>query len=322
MVIKTFAPVLIPTLNRFDHFRRCLESLEKCTWAEKTDVYVALDYPPSEKYVEGWKKIDSYLLEKEKYNGFKKLYVRRREQNCGVGKPNSNSSLLLDEVRRYSDRYIFSEDDNEFSPNFLDYINKGLEIYKEDERIFAICGYNYQQIDMKGYDHEYYFSHEISAWGYGSWFIDRIDYIRATVRKPGYLIGLVKSVPMSKFLSNGTKLCNLLEDIGLAFHGDSYYTYYEWSNNIYCVFPTVSLVRNFGHDGSGEHCVMIDGYNPFINQIIDERKTFDSKFDLPIEYNPIIQKKFTKFQTGSFLKRCQKIMMLILMKLFIKIRRF
>ena len=49
------APVIIGTLNRFEHFHDCLESLEKCTMADETDVYVALDYPPSEKYVEGWK---------------------------------------------------------------------------------------------------------------------------------------------------------------------------------------------------------------------------------------------------------------------------
>ena len=48
--IKEFAPVLIPTLNRYEHFKRCLESLERCTWAEKTDVYVALDFPPSDKF--------------------------------------------------------------------------------------------------------------------------------------------------------------------------------------------------------------------------------------------------------------------------------
>ena len=63
---KKYAPVYIPTLNRYEHFKRCLESLERCTDADKTDVYVGLDYPPSEKYVAGWKKIDEYLKEKEK----------------------------------------------------------------------------------------------------------------------------------------------------------------------------------------------------------------------------------------------------------------
>ena len=44
-----YSPVIITTLNRHEHFRQCLESLERCTDADKTNVYVALDYPPSEK---------------------------------------------------------------------------------------------------------------------------------------------------------------------------------------------------------------------------------------------------------------------------------
>ena len=43
-----YAPVLIPTLCRADHFIRCLESLKKNTWAKYTEVYVAVDYPAKE----------------------------------------------------------------------------------------------------------------------------------------------------------------------------------------------------------------------------------------------------------------------------------
>ena len=95
MEIKIYAPVIIPTLNRYEHFIKCLESLEKCTGAEKTDVYVGLDYPPSEKYEIGWKRIDDYLAEKELSNGFNKLIVFRRKENCGVGHAKSNGSLLV-----------------------------------------------------------------------------------------------------------------------------------------------------------------------------------------------------------------------------------
>lgn len=59
-----YAPVLIPTLNRYDHLRRCLESLSRCSWAEYTDVFVALDYPPEqnrEKYEDGWRQNRAYL---------------------------------------------------------------------------------------------------------------------------------------------------------------------------------------------------------------------------------------------------------------------
>ena len=128
---RIFAPIIIHTLNRYKHFKRCLESLERCTCADQTDVYVGLDYPPSDKYVEGWKKIDAYLVEKEKNNGFKRLYVKRRNHNYGVGNDNSNGSALMKEVKEVSNCYIFTEDDNEFSPDFLSYCNWNSIFFKK-----------------------------------------------------------------------------------------------------------------------------------------------------------------------------------------------
>lgn len=50
---------------------------------------------------------------------------------------------LKKQVEKRFDRYISTEDDNEFSPNFLVYMNKGLELYKDDPKVLAICGYSY-----------------------------------------------------------------------------------------------------------------------------------------------------------------------------------
>ena len=71
-----YAPVCIVTLNRYEHFRKCLESLEQCTGANKTEVFVSLDYPPSEKYIEGWKKTDAFLAQKEQNNW--RLFLRQQ----------------------------------------------------------------------------------------------------------------------------------------------------------------------------------------------------------------------------------------------------
>lgn len=51
---KIYAPVIIPTLNRIEHLKRCIESLEKNTGADKTEVFVSLDFPPSDKYLQGY----------------------------------------------------------------------------------------------------------------------------------------------------------------------------------------------------------------------------------------------------------------------------
>ena len=59
--MKNFAPVLIPTLNRFNHFKSCLDSLRKCTYSDQTDLFIALDYPLKENHFEGYYKILNYL---------------------------------------------------------------------------------------------------------------------------------------------------------------------------------------------------------------------------------------------------------------------
>ena len=70
--IKTYAPVLITTLNRYEHFKRCVESLSRCTHAEKTELVIGLDYPPNEKYVAGWEKISEYV---KSISGFGKITI-------------------------------------------------------------------------------------------------------------------------------------------------------------------------------------------------------------------------------------------------------
>lgn len=53
---EDYTPIMIPTLCRYEHFRRCLESLQRRTHANETDVYVGLDYPAKESHWDGYKK--------------------------------------------------------------------------------------------------------------------------------------------------------------------------------------------------------------------------------------------------------------------------
>ena len=58
-----YAPIIIPTLNRIEHLKRCITSLQKNPWAKYTPLIVSVDYPPNERYVEGYKKVCKYLKE-------------------------------------------------------------------------------------------------------------------------------------------------------------------------------------------------------------------------------------------------------------------
>lgn len=48
MLWMTYYPVIIPTLNRFEHFKNCVESLANCTYAPETELIIGLDFPPAE----------------------------------------------------------------------------------------------------------------------------------------------------------------------------------------------------------------------------------------------------------------------------------
>ena len=277
---ENLAPVTIPTLCRYDHFKRLMESLNKCTWADKTDVYIGLDYPAKEEHRDGWMKIKRFLCE-ERFC-FKKIVVFEREYNYGVKGENNNISALIKYVSTYYDRWIFSEDDNVFSPNFLVYINKGLEKFKNDKSVFAINGYrHFYNVKFK---ENTFFRQKIdfSAWGYGIW-KDRYEQMthnmtREYLRKCLYSFQKWKKVwecgwfKRSVFISNGSShkpICFPDWMIGL----------YLTLENLDVIMPRISTVRNEGWDNSGLSCKISkwgDIAQKHTLQVIDE--SFDFQY--------------------------------------------
>lgn len=305
-----YAPVIIPTLNRFDHFKRCLESLEHCTGAEHTDVYVALDYPPSEKYVEGWRKIDIYLAEKEKKNGFNKLIVFRRNHNCGMGKAGSNYSLLREFVEKITDRFISSEDDNEFSPNFLEYMNQALEFYKDDPTVLHVSAYT-PPIFKHVTNDSTFFGIDTPAYGLGHWVYKNVAFAYSNEKLANDLRKSLKrtlklywtwpaiiSMALSMLKKN-------------ALYGDVRNSMYNLFYHTYTLQPTVSLSRNWGCDGSGLHSGVMPGRE---NEEIQTEPTFEFQ-DIPHGYSPAMLKKLFYVNMPNDMLRRIKMMLVTLILL-------
>lgn len=75
---KLLIPICIPTCNRYEHLKRCVESLSKCTLASETDLIISVDYPPSDKYVDGNEKIKKWL--ERGIEGFKSVQIFFRKR--------------------------------------------------------------------------------------------------------------------------------------------------------------------------------------------------------------------------------------------------
>ena len=280
MEVQVYAPVVIPTLCRYDTFIRCVDSLSRCTGADQTELFIGIDYPAKQDHWEGYRQICLYV---ENIQGFKAIHIYKRETNYGQLK---NTRSILDEVKKRFDRYILSEDDNEFSPNFLEYINKGLEKFKDDPDVISICGYNYPfdyMENIKGYDKNAFPMHYYSAWGKGNWVNKGSAFLRDKEKAREVVYSWPAVIKLWKAGHYATVRRLLQRHQGLS--SDLMYRVMCVFEDKYCVFPAVSKVRNLGNEGNGTVCVMVD--HRYANQKIDADLTFDyDEFEIR-SYKPI-----------------------------------
>lgn len=256
---RTFSPVLIGTLNRFEHFKRCVESLKVCKEAINTEVFIALDYPPADKYRAGYEKIKSYI--NRDMVGFKAIKVIERKVNMGA---RMNFMSARDLIFRDYDRIIVSEDDNEFSPDFLNYINQGLDVYEDRTDILAVCGYIYP-VKFKTSPDDFFLYQGFSAWGYGIW--------RHKFYQISFDVNDLKSRFESKELRNKISSKNVVEHLKSVIKSgyitnDTCICFHQYIHDMKSVFPRISRVRNHGHDGSGLHCGRTEGIDVYAHQVI------------------------------------------------------
>ena len=292
--IKVYAPILIPTLCRFETFVKCVESLAKCTGAEHSELYIALDYPSKDVHWDGYKKIVEYL---PTIHGFKHVHITKREQNFGVTK---NARELIDRISAQYDRFIFTEDDNVFSPNYLEYINKGLEKYRDDPNVIAICGFNYPFPYMKkidGYDFNAFPITAYTAWGVARW-TNKIPYDFVNSEKAKEIIFSWHTVRKLWKQDMHATIHRLLYRYKNAY-SDLMYHLYCIMENKYVIFPAISKVRNLGFEGNATNCRP----NPiYANQTIDTELHFELD-DFDIKDYPAINAVHKKMFDRSFVVR-------------------
>jgi hypothetical protein len=265
-----YAPVVIPTLCRYEHFRRCVESLSRCTHADKTELFIGLDYPINESHYDGYNKIKKFL---PSICGFSKVVIVERTENYG---PIKNLLSLYEMVYQKHDRIIISEDDNEFAPCFLDFVDKGLEIYKNDPKVLSICGFNQYYVEGE----RIIFTYDNSAWGIARWrdkftpgiseTKDALSHFRTILRVYHFYPALLNSIVNA--LKKG------------RINGDANMSCYSIAHDCYQLRPANTLVRNWGHDGSGIHCGVSGNYN---NMELPTQTTFSFQPTEPIRTQKI-----------------------------------
>jgi len=277
-VREDYVPVIIPTLCRFEHFKRCVESLQNCVGAEETELYISVDYPAKPSHQEGHDKILEFI--NSGIEGFKDVFVYQQKENLGATR---NLYFLNHEVKKNHYASIWSEDDNCFSPNFLLFVNKALYEYCDDDNVFSVSGYGYPLKQFKGLD-SYYLFPSFSAWGVGIWYekyekefnkFDSLAYSKSVLHSfsKSYRLLIKNPHVLRALISMVNK--NLL-------YGDTIFETVQTLEGKYTVFPTLSKSRNYGHDGSGLHCTNSDE-DIYLNQVIDSSRSLNFEIGKGLE---------------------------------------
>lgn len=270
---KRYAPIIIPTLNRIDHLRRCINSLSENPFCKKTELFISVDYPPNETYLVGYKEVKEYV---KGITGFKKVNCYFQEENLG---PTDNTIFLRNAVKSEGyDRFIFTEDDNEFSANFIEYMDRFLYGYEKSDYVFAISSTGISGLSTKN---DYFFRHYFHAWGVGQWIYKR-EKADDWISNGQYEELVYSPIKMTKlFFSNTHRFCDYASDIlreapamrdnnGIPVSMDYTLTIYQIINNKVNVFPTKRKSRNWGTDGTGVN----SGYEDVdVSKIALDRKT-------------------------------------------------
>ena len=268
------APIGISTYARPDHLRLTVEALMANELASDTVVYVFSDAPQKgdEEKVD---EVRTYLSSIQP--NFKDFIVVERTENSRI----ANNRGGMKEMANLFGRLIFIEEDVLTAPNFLSFMNEGLEKYSGNKDVLNISAYVPPIVAAHSIANEAFTLPRFNAWGFATWG-DRLDSI-------------LKGVEKQKFKRKAISWSNrhFCRDIGddfikmamKDFNGeidafDVKAMVYQFMNNMLTIYPPSSLVNNIGFDGSGLHCNDTDRFDVQLNHSINQ------SIEFPINLEP------------------------------------
>lgn len=301
-----YAPIIIATLNRYEHLKRCICSLQKNGWAKYTELYISVDYPAKESQWEGYQKVKEYL--ENGIEGFQKVNILYQSENLGSSK---NFLFLKHMVFKFYDRCIETEDDNEFSPCFIEFMDKGLELFKDDASILYLSGcvperewYTEGENILKLSSIQYYYGDGLwrEKWMWLSKELNK-KLFDSIGRNPFYIWKLYNHSRNMLWWYVHRYLCDpyepMFNECGEIEHMDINHNIYCIIKNKYIIAPVKSLVRNYGRDGSGENCGVNPNYNPMDIEI-DDSQHFE--YIMPADFKERIENRRIMAEVDGSLK--------------------
>ena len=240
----TPAPVALFVYNRPAHTRRTIETLAANPLADRTPLFVFSDgarNPAASSSVDQVRELVRAM------RGFASLQLVERERNFGLAR-----SIIggVSQVLGSHGSVIVVEDDLLLSPHFLRYMNDGLAVYADEERIASIHGYRYPGTEPLP---ETFFLRGADCWGWATWsrawrhFEPDGALLLARLCERGLTLDfdLDGSFPYTRMLED--QIAGRNDSWAIRWHASCFLA------DKLTLYPGRSLVHNIGNDASGTH---------------------------------------------------------------------
>lgn len=254
-----YAPIIIFAFNRPDSFKDTVNALKNNPGISKSDLHIFIDGPRINNISDRGMALKVRDIA-EAIDGFNTVTLHISEQNKGLG-PSVISGVS--EILQSHEQVIVLEDDLIVQPNFISFMNSGLERYKSNHKVFSICGYTNKIKVPKDYQFDSYFCTRSSSWGWATW-RDRWESVdwelepwelyrrhRKTFNQWGGsdCFGMLKGWKRGRNNSWAIRFC-----------------FAQYLQDKLSLFPIKSLVKNDGFDGQGTNCKK---FSRFVFELFD-----------------------------------------------------
>lgn len=245
--MRQLAPIVLFAYKRPAHLRQCLAALARCELISDSKLVIFADAAKHQAGAEDLRGVAEVREIIHQIDWCGELIVHERVVNFGF----QNQISGITEVLADHDRVIVLEDDLVVAPSFLEFMNQALQVYRNDDDVMHVSGY---MLPLNCALPDTLFYNAATCWGWGTWrrawahFRDEPErQLEAISRHPKradfdcppywYLNQLRDNVAGKVKTWDGMWHASVFLRGGLSLH------------------PGSSLVRNIGHDGTGENCV-------------------------------------------------------------------
>jgi hypothetical protein len=159
--VSDLAPIILFVYNRPEHTRRTLGALAANPLAANSDLIIYADGPKKPEHRASVQAVRDLV---RNATGFKSVEILERETNFGL----ANSIITgVSEACASRGRVIVVEDDLIVSPDFLAFLNAGLDRYQNEPDVLQISAYGYPAHDRS--TPQTFFLPAVSCWGWATW---------------------------------------------------------------------------------------------------------------------------------------------------------